>query len=161
MALNWEEAPIDATHGVFGVALAGSPWRKADIENGKVYTWVAKVKGELEGTWVDRQVIDVDNYLEINKNFLEERPAPVEAQLPDGKVWPATARYYNPIYGGLFFDQHIHFWEGLWREWDNHTFEFWKALPDTIARFQGANPVMAPKKEEPPKRRQIGWWQEA
>lgn len=153
--LNWEEAPVDATHGVI---IQGNfrGWRCVSLEDQKVFDWEA-------GEWVDHFLtVPVEEYLEINKEFLEERPAPpVEAELPDGKVWPEGADFYYPPVDVFFRAQlpaYMFVQRGIWHGGTNALIEDYAKRKETIHRFPGAQPKAAHKKEEPPKKRTVGWW---
>lgn len=159
--INWEEAPIDATHGVFyGGRFRG--WRKVDLENNKVYDWHLKIPEGNEGDWVQRHLAGTaEGYLEINKDLIEERPAPVEAELPDGKVWPEGADFYYPPADVFFRTEEPAYRfarKDFWSVGTNALIEDYAKRKGTIHRFPGAQPKAAPKKEEPPKKRAVGWW---
>ena len=154
MALNWEEAPADATHGVELADLHGSPWRKIVVEESKVYAWV-------KNEWVERWLLSFDEYLEINRDCLEERPAPVKAELPNGLQWAEGADFYYEPAGAFFrFDEPAYRFrhEDNWVKLPLVTVQEYANRAWSIHRFPGAQPKAAPKKEEPPKKRAVGWW---
>lgn len=149
--INWEEAPEGTTHGTeepIAVKYYGS-WRK--LEEGKWY-----YHNTVE--WVFRS--DSKDYLNNNPHLIG-RPAPVEAELPEGKVWPEGADFYYPPADAFFrFDEpayqfgHLNHWSGIALA----AVQEYAVRVDSIHRWAGARPKAAPKKEEPPKKRAVGWW---
>lgn len=148
--LNWEEAPEGTTHALWNKPHEPG-WRKIEID--EVYHYNEDEEWEaLE--------YNPDEWLEKFGAIIHERPKappPVEAELPNGKVWPEWADYYVPYAGGFFFDE-----EGYQLP-KNPKFNWmvkghpiaWVEYPGTIARFPNKQQV---KKEEPPKKRAVGWW---
>lgn len=152
MAINWENAPEGATHATESrSAIEGfGAWRK--FEEGQWYYY----KG---GQWVWRS--NAKDYLQVNPH-LQERPAPQEAELPNGLKWPEdkSFQYYNPYAGGFFFNEH-----GYYFAYNPEPFfpfigggsEVWKTRGETIHRYGGKHAPVVEKKVEVPKKK-VGWW---
>lgn len=154
MDIEWEEAPEGTTHS-FPSKGGNDHWRKMGGHD--VFYWE-------DGEW---EPLDDENHTNpevweekyVKNGFCIAKPVPVEAELPDGKVWPEGADFYYPQLGVFFrYDapgfkyQHDVNWSALM---PMHIEQY--AKKDVIHRFPGAKPKAAPK-EEPPKKRAVGWW---
>lgn len=157
MEIEWDKAPEGTTHAFRPTRLGqATHWRM--VGEFDVYYWVENQWEPLDG---DDDPRDPAEWVEefVENGDAVARPAPVEAELPDGKVWPEGADFYYPNLGVFF-------------RWDAPGFKYphdaaWSALmpmhieqyakKDVIHRFLGAKPKAAPK-EEAPKKRAVGWW---
>lgn len=152
--INWDEAPEGTTHVVIP-GITRHPWRKVDVANDKVYVWMTKAQDGHEGEWCDRRVESVEAYLGVNNNLLVERPV-VEAELPDGLVWPRGYTHWNRDHGGFFFKEEGYLIYGKENDFMAGAFNYWIGHEKTIERFPGAKPK-APV-EQPVKKKPVGWW---
>lgn len=148
--INWEEAPEGTTHGTESPAAVRmlGPWRK--FENGNWYNF-------SHGKWVFRS--DAKDYLIINNHIVERPVAPVEAELPNGLKWPEGATHANLEYDAFFDNINNKATVENGRKWfdiGQKSIDFWVEFKGTIARFPN---TVQPPKQEPIKKRAVGWWQ--
>lgn len=154
MEIEWDKAPEGTTHS-FPDKGGNNHWRKMGEHD--VFYW-------NDDEWEPLDDEDHTNPEEWEEKYVKRglciaKPAPVEAELPEGKVWPEGADFYYPQLGVFFrYDapgfkyQHDVNWSNLM---PMHIEQY--AKKDVIHRFPGAKPKAAPK-EEPPKKRAVGWW---
>lgn len=151
--INWEEAPegADAYATKPGAQAAYGPWRKfvGDV--------VFYHKG---GMWYVRAGTTTNAWKRGNPHVL--RPAPVEAELPNGLQWLEGADFYHLGTNAFFrFDEpgYKYLMQVAWNNTNHAVVNDFAARPGTIFRFPGAQPKAAVKKEEPvKKKRAVGWW---
>ncbi len=151
--INWEEAPEGTTHALWNKPHEPG-WCKIEID--VVYYYNEDEEWEaLE--------YDPDEWLEKFEAIIHERPKvppPVEAELPDGKVWPEGADfYYWPADAFFRFDEPAYKFGHVdrWSKFPLVSVQEYAGRPESIHRWVGAQPKAAPK-EEPPKKRAVGWW---
>lgn len=153
--INWDEAPEGTTHS-FPDKGGNNHWRKMGEHD--VFYW-------NDDEWEPLDDEDHTNPEEWEEKYVKRglciaKPAPVEVELPEGKVWPEGADFYLPAADAFFRIDEPAYQFGHLNRWSKFTLagiQEYAARPDTIHRFPGAQPKTAPK-EEPPKKRAVGWW---